>query len=98
MILRCVVLSTYCFGKDTHELGELMCEHGQHGSERAKACCEEDEEGKLFLWVHRHLVECCSDSQKNESRSLPVQIKKTKHEGLNRERMINYTNKLGAIE
>jgi len=34
-----------------------MREHGQHGSEGAKACCEEDEEGKLFLWVHGHLVE-----------------------------------------
>lgn len=60
---------TYCFGKDTHELRELMCEHGQHGSERAKACCEEDEEWKLFLWVHRHLVERWRNSQENESRS-----------------------------
>lgn len=56
---------TYCFGKDTHELRELMCEHGQHGSERAKACCEEDEEGQLFFWVHRHLVERWSNGQKN---------------------------------
>lgn len=48
---------TYCFGKDTHELRELVCEHGQHGSEGAEARCEEDEEGQLFLWVHRHLVE-----------------------------------------
>lgn len=46
-----------CFGEDTHELRKLMREHGQHGSEGAKACCEEDEEGKLFLWVHGHLVE-----------------------------------------
>lgn len=53
--------STYCFGKDTHELRELMCEHGQHGSEGAKACCEEDEEGKLFLWVHGHLMESWSN-------------------------------------
>ena len=58
-------LWTYCFGKDTHELRELMCEHGQHGSERAKACCEEDEEGQLFFWVHRHLVERWSNGQKN---------------------------------
>lgn len=48
---------THRFGKDTHELWELMCEHGQHGSEGAKACGEEDEEGKLFLWIHRDLVE-----------------------------------------
>lgn len=34
-----------------------MCEHGQHGGERAKARCEEDEEGELFLWVHRYLME-----------------------------------------
>lgn len=61
--------STYCFGKDTHELGELMCEHGQHGSERAKARCEEDEEGKLFLWVHRHLVERCSDRERAQDES-----------------------------
>lgn len=53
---------THCFGKDTHELRELMCEHGQHGSEGAKARCEEDEEGKLFLRVHGHLVESCSNS------------------------------------
>lgn len=53
----CKECAEECFGKDTHELRELMCEHGQHGSEGAKACCEEDEEGKLFLWVHRHLVE-----------------------------------------
>lgn len=59
--------STYCFGKDTHELRELMCEHGQHGSERAKACCEEDEEGKLFLWVHGHLMERWSSSQKRRT-------------------------------
>lgn len=46
-----------CFDKDAHELRELVCEHGQHGSEGAKARCEEDEEGKLFLRVHRHLME-----------------------------------------
>lgn len=34
-----------------------MREHGQHGGERAKACCEEDEERKLFLRVDGHLVE-----------------------------------------
>lgn len=45
-----------CFGKDTHELRKLMCEHGQHGSERAKASCEEYEEGKLFLWVYGHFM------------------------------------------
>lgn len=48
--------NTYCFGKDTHELRKLMCEHGQHGSKWAKACCEEYEKWKLFLWVYRHLV------------------------------------------
>lgn len=51
--------TTYCFGKDAHELWKLVCEHGQHGSEGAKARCEEDEEGKLFLRVHRHLMEGC---------------------------------------
>lgn len=40
-----------------------MCEHGQHGGEGAQACCEEDEEGELFLWVHRHLVERWSDGR-----------------------------------
>lgn len=55
---------TYCFGKDTHELRELMCEHGQHGSEGAKARCEEDEEGELFLRVHGHLVESCSNRRR----------------------------------
>lgn len=48
--------NTYCFGKNTHELRKLMCEHGQHGSERAKTSCEKYEEGKLFLWVYRHLM------------------------------------------
>lgn len=40
-----------------------MCEHGQHGSEGAKARCEQDEEGKLFLRVHRHLVESCGNER-----------------------------------
>ena len=41
-----------------------MCKHGQYGSEGAKACCEEDEERKLFLWVHRHLVKSYSDNER----------------------------------
>ena len=57
-------MMTYCFGKDTHELRELVCEHGQYGSEGAKACCEEDEEGKLFFWVHRHLVKSYSEDER----------------------------------
>lgn len=44
-----------------------MCEHGQYGSEGAKACCEEDEEGELFFGVHRHLVKSCSEETERES-------------------------------
>lgn len=43
---------THSFDEDPHELWKLVCEHGQHGTERAKARCEEDEERKLLLWVH----------------------------------------------
>ncbi len=86
--------STYCFGKDTHELRELMCEHGQHGSERAKACCEEDEEWKLFLWVHRHLVECWGKSQRKQGKSQLEQIKKKRDVGFRRGL---YTITVGAI-
>lgn len=37
--------ATYRFSEDTHELWELVCEHGQHGGERAQSGREEDEEG-----------------------------------------------------
>lgn len=54
-----------------------MCEHGQHGSERAKACCEEDEEGKLFLWVHRHLVESWSEKENTRQQQHGVETTTT---------------------
>ena len=44
-------VQTYGFDEDTHKVRELVCEHGQHGSEGTQACCEQDEEWQLFLRV-----------------------------------------------
>lgn len=53
---KCIHISaaieTYSFDKDAHEIGELVCEHSQHGSEGAQACCKQDEEWQLLLRVH----------------------------------------------
>ena len=63
-----------------------MCEHGQHGSERAKACCEEYEEGKLFLWVYRHLVE----SWRKDERADQHKVRNGVHKHFKRGLMLLY--------
>lgn len=47
------------FSEDSHELGELVCEEGQHGSEGAETSREQDEEWQFLLRVHRHLMKHC---------------------------------------
>ncbi len=52
-------------GDDAHGLGVLVCEEREQRGEGAQPRREEDEERKLLLRVHRHLVERCS-SQTHE--------------------------------
>ena len=50
---------TYRLGDNPHGFWVLVCEEREQCGERAEAGCEEDEEGKLLLWIHRHFVEGC---------------------------------------
>jgi hypothetical protein len=53
------VQETHGFSEDSHELGELVCEEGQHGGEGTETSREQDEEWQFLLRVHRHLMKHC---------------------------------------
>lgn len=56
-----LLANTHSFCKDPHKFRELVCQEGQHGCEGTQSSSEENEEGKLLLWVNWDFMESCGE-------------------------------------